>query len=236
MSNESMRPAPVCKPEAEQEAYVADSHTHPNTAHIRADIAKYRLIKPTERDLLCPDWLFEIDPRATVNVDILNPFRCHKMQIDRESPRSGNNYRVIYHHPDGRTFSVKVSPKEMHFLRDLSDAEGDFIEINHFKRSRGESRKPVSQLRQNGFVIGTIPRKKGEHDAAWALFGNVIFEPPIKLLQETQPVTAHIPSLPKAKHIHDEEKQRKRVKQDANDNSQLDRLCKQINLFKEKCQ
>lgn len=199
--------------EANQQSIV-DSQSKFNTP-LRIDqslVNRHSILSPTEWISMGLEYLQDLNRKANVNIDSVNPLECHRLQANRHGLE--HMVIVLYHHPDGRSFSALVSKKENLFLKDLMDADGDFVETSEFKRSKGESRKVISQLRQLGFVIATLPGVKDERDGAWALLGSVDFLPRKGELSAVPPATQCIPRITKAATIHQLMKSAKRYKQD----------------------
>lgn len=196
--------------------------------HEPIDLSRHLIVKPGDRDMLTPDYISGLPEEAHCNKTSTDPFRAHEHQIKRSSSRTRTPTRaVIYHHPCGESFSIILTRNELAFCLDLVDA-GGFITTNHFKRTKGESRKPVSVLRQLGIVIATIRGKTGEEGGMWALLGSFTFEPSLEDLEEVPTVTQWLPDIITSKHIHDGIKHFKRKRQDHNDAALFHALQKRL--------
>lgn len=148
------------------------------------DLAQYKLNKV-------------VDGKETylVNQGSLSPLAARKHQATMKSNK--NSRKIVYTTPEGEIFAVLVSDRAFSLLSEMRDER--WHEIKSFKSSEAETRKPVSELRQLGLIIGT-KRKPYEYQ----LFGAIELYPlglgiGIKSISETLPSLSMCVEIERAK-------------------------------------
>jgi hypothetical protein len=133
----------------------------------------------------------------SINIGSTNPLEA----ISNFYKRSSDKYMTaIYRPPQSESYWLYVTQREALLLRELIKSQ--WLELPVAKDS-GETRKPISNLRQFGFLIATnrtgVRDKNGERISRYRLIGEIKVSP-------TKEDLASVPSLPDSFPSADEAK------------------------------
>lgn len=131
----------------------------------------------------------------TFDLNIGSTSPLHAREHQKLIAANKNSRKVIYTPPTGEPFSLLVSNRQFNLLAAILD--GKWYSIESLKTTKAETRKPISELRQLGLIIGT-KRKPGEY----RLFGTVELYP-LGLNLGVQSVGDILPSISECKLIED---------------------------------
>lgn len=101
------------------------------------------------------------------NTGSMSPLDAMRLQLDLKSRK--NNRRIVYQSPTGKSVLLLVTERAFQLLATLAD--GKWHKTASLKTLVSETRKPISDLRACGLVIGTKGRSE------YRLFGIVTLYP-----------------------------------------------------------
>jgi len=136
------------------------------------------------------------------NVGPISPLGAREMQSQRHDPEV---YSPAVYNPPGKgqaAVSLAVSKRERTILSALRGNR--WVDTQKLKTNFAETRKPLSDLRVFGLIIGT----KSEPDPLieegrtyWMLLGDINLFPTKEDLKKAKPILQTLPTLSRAAHI-----------------------------------
>lgn len=110
----------------------------------------------------------DISDGSKVNVCAMAPFRARKAQHNLMK-QNGITW-ALYLPPIGKPFCVRISRRQLEVLSKIQD--GKWWQSSQLKSLQSDTRKPLSELRQVGFIIAS----KGK-PAEYQLLGSIVLNP-----------------------------------------------------------
>jgi hypothetical protein len=132
-----------------------------------------------------------------INIDFTNPHECHYRQTIYFS--NDRYITAIYTPPTGQPYYLRLNDREAALAKQL--AVNHWLEVPTAKKD-GESRKPISNLRQYGFCIATkataTKDQNREKVSLWRMIGHIKIAPIKEDLEGIQSIFKALPSIDKA--------------------------------------
>lgn len=136
-----------------------------------------------------------IDNSDIYDLNIGSTSPLHARENQKKLTAEQNARKIIYTSVASESFSLLVSNRQFQLLAAIAD--GKWHSIESLKTTKAETRKPISELRQLGLIIGT-KRKPGEY----RLFGAVDLYP-LGLKLDVKSISDILPSISECKLIED---------------------------------
>jgi hypothetical protein len=143
---------------------------------------KFKLLKAVDAAM----YGIDIAEGCKTNVGAMAPFKARKAQHNFMN-NEGFNW-VLYFPPVGNPFCVRASRRQLQLLSKLQD--GRWWQSSQLKSLQSDTRKPISDLRQVGFIIVS----KGK-PAEYQLLGRVELNPSLSDRINNPDVLAILPSI-----------------------------------------
>ena len=143
----------------------------------------------------------DIADGCKTNVGAMAPFRARKAQHDL---MKRNRFTWAMYLPlIGKPFCVRISRRQLEVLSKIQD--GRWWQSSQLKSLQSDTRKPISELRQVGFIIVS----KGK-PAEYQLLGSIVLNPSLSDRVNNPDVLTALPSIDDSAQV-EREKAKERI-------------------------